>query len=288
MVEDKSFWLSIQNQDYDVPDGYSATSLLSALLPALGSSDPELRDTLSYSILARWIERGLYTPAELRSLARRMEEQLTVGLGEYETDTVFLRSFSVLILACVLEYDNEHPFLTEEEIRSCLEAALLYFRAEQDRRGYVPGKGWAHAIAHAADLLLTLAQNRYMQRADLIRILTAIADLITEPIPFVYLYREDERLAYAVMGILRRDLLNGEDLKLWLRRLAQPPGLEFSWTQEYTSEERVSAFHNTQTFLRSLYFQLTLVERPPAIAQALVYELVQILREMDTGFYELS
>ena len=33
---------------------------------------------------------------------------------------------------------------------------------ERDLRGFVPGKGWAHAVAHGADALGTLARSPHV------------------------------------------------------------------------------------------------------------------------------
>src|SRR5689334_5945095 len=88
----KDFWKSIAANKYQVPAGESAASLINDLTDNLGSPDSELRDDLVYGISAVWIYRdGLLSADELRALARKCENNLTVGIGEQGTDTVLLR-----------------------------------------------------------------------------------------------------------------------------------------------------------------------------------------------------
>ncbi|HEU5348030.1 MAG TPA: DUF2785 domain-containing protein [Ktedonobacterales bacterium] len=281
---EKIVWHSIIDADYAVPEGQSATTLLPDLVAMLGSTDPVARDQYAYSVLATWIERGAYTHAELRTLGQTMTVNLQAGIGEAAGDRVFLRAFSVLILASVIEYDSLHPFLDEQEVRAWLEAGLRYLEQEQDLRGYVEGKGWAHSGAHTADLLAILAQNGSLEAADLERILNAIADKVRQRIIHVYLYDEDERLAYAVRKALHRNLLDISFLTDWLRRLIALDGLD-SWGQAAMNTAAVSAYINIRDFARSLYFQLKLAPQPPTIAPALCAALEETLRALDLGFY---
>src|SRR6476469_891387 len=55
---DREFWRGIAKHHYEVPSGESASALAGELSAMLASPDPELRDDLAYSILARWIYRG--------------------------------------------------------------------------------------------------------------------------------------------------------------------------------------------------------------------------------------
>jgi hypothetical protein len=284
---ENTFWQSIVEADYTVPEEQSARALLPELLTMLGAADPVVRDEYSYPILAIWIERGVYTSTEIRGIGQQMEANLRRGIEEPESDAVFLRTFSALILECVVEYDHLHPFLEEREVRAWLEAGLQYLEQEQDLRGYIQGKGWAHSVAHTADLLMMLAQNRYLAVADLERILTAIADKVRKRVAYVYLYREDERLVYAVRKALKRDLLEMPFLAAWLERLTALEGLP-SWFQASFQEEEVSAYTNIRDFVRSLYFQLKFGQEPPTIASALCSALEETLHGIDLGFYRMS
>jgi hypothetical protein len=253
---EKADWRAIVETDWAVPTDRTAHSLAPDLLAALGSPDPELRDAFAYPILEHWIHNRLYSDDDLRTLIARLAENLMAGLGEEATDSVFLRAFSVLMLAEIVHEDNVRPFLNEAEVRQLLELALAYQAAERDVRGWVPEKGWAHTIAHTADLLWVLARNRYLGSHDLERILDGVAAvLLASSAPF--LCDEDERLAQPVVAALRRGLLAPAFITAWLGRLADPAD-RASWAESFLIGQDLAPRLNVKQFLRSVYLQLTL------------------------------
>jgi hypothetical protein len=294
---DKAFWQAIVDADGAVPAGRTVEELTPELLAYLGSTDPFLRDEVAYPLVDAWVHNGAYSDAQLRAILDQLAANLEIGLGEQDSDSVFLRSFSILAINEILEEDNLRPFLTEAEVRAWLERALAYLAAERDLRGYVPGKGWAHSAAHTADSLWVLSRSRYLGAPDLERLLSAIADKIVKPVAHIYLHLEDERLAAAVASALRRDLLDIPFLSAWLDRLARPVG-DKRWIETVEDSAHTAAYHNARNFLRSLYLQLVLGVRVPSYhpdpayftrAPALRDELLPLvagsLRTLDPGFY---
>lgn len=221
---DKTFWQAIVSNDYLLPSQQTAAALTPGLLSNLSSTDPDVREQFSTTVLEKWLYRGYYTPAELSDFIRQLAANLTVGLGEQGTHTVLLRSFSALTLAEIIYYDCEHPFLTASQLQQLLEDGLAYFLAEQDLRGYEAGIGWLHAVAHGSDLLAVLAPHEVLQVADLERIMEAIATKVAPPTPHVYLYNEDQRMVRAVLWTLQRNLLTMEFLDNWLDRIVHYEG----------------------------------------------------------------
>ncbi len=286
---DKTFWQSIMDNEYAVPPDFSVETLTAELLTYLGSTDPELREGPAYAILDAWIHQGYYSHAELWEMATQLLHNLSIGLGEQQSDTVFRRAFSLLILTEIVYHDLLHPTLKETEVRQLLEQALAYFAAEQDLRGYDSEKGWIHSIAHAADFLWVLTQHRFVSAPDLTRIMDALAGKITAPVAHVYLYGEEERLARTVMGALQRDLLTLPFLASWLEHMTHPEG-RVAWSESFEGPEggklmevvrsaaETCARHNAKYFLYTLYFQLrspgfaqlAFVEQKPAVADALL------------------
>ena len=125
----KAFWQAVLNADGAVPEGYTAAGLTPELLEYLGSTDPFLRDEVAFEVLAAWITRdGLYAPDELRALGNTLAHNLTIGLGQQNDDSIFLRSFSALVLDKVIEADNWRPSLDEAEIRRWMEQGAGLFR----------------------------------------------------------------------------------------------------------------------------------------------------------------
>lgn len=280
---DMSFWQAIVDADYAVPAGYSVRDLSHELLAGLGSTDAALRDAYAYPILDRWLHQGLYSDNEKRDMLTQLAGNLTMGLGESGADTVFLRAFSVLMLAELVHEDNQRPWLAESEVRQLLELAIVYLEAERDARGWVPAKGWAHATAHTGDLLFVLARNRYLLVGDLERILAAIAAKAIEPDWPPYVYDEDERLAQPVVAALRRGLLSEQFITAWLDRLVNPPDRP-TWGETFLSGEAYVPRHNLKLLLRSLYGQLTLVDAEFASGAALLPHLTEALKTF-SGWY---
>lgn len=254
MILDAEGLRAIVAADYAVPVGRTAHNLTGTLLDLLGSPDPSLREPTP-DILGIWIERDLYTAAELQTMRDRMLTGLKAGLGERDTDSVFGRTFSHLVLASILIQDIVHPFASDDETRATLEAVLAYAAAERDLRGYVPGKGWAHAAAHTADMLWVLASHRALGRTDLERVLATIAALVAPPVANVYLHNEEERLAHAALGVLHRDLVPHQALAAWVQGLASPDGRDLGFAALMVQPD-TSRRHNTLSFLRALYFQV--------------------------------
>ena len=279
---EKTFWKSIQANDYAIPEGYTVEQLTPELLGFLGSPDPELRDDFTLPILAYWMYRGNYTSMDQRRMIATLGENLTRGIGEGGTDSVFLRSFSALLLAEMVNFDNKHPYLEETEVRMLLLQALAYLGAEMDGRGYVTGKGWAHACAHTADWLMVLARSRHIGKTDLERILKGISVKILSTNNPVYIHDEDERLVNAVGEVLNRDILPTEFLISWLEGLAHPAS--FAWEEAFLTEGGGRACHNTKCFVRSLYLRLLKADPQPPHSTELLPRLKETLQIITPWF----
>ncbi|MEP6896348.1 MAG: DUF2785 domain-containing protein, partial [Chloroflexota bacterium] len=166
---------------------------------------------------------------------------LDKGIGETESDSVFLRTFSVLLLAEIVHNDNKKPLLEKNQIQTILSKGLWYLDAEKDPRGHIPVKGWAHALAHTADLMLVLGKNRNLEKGDLEQILKSIAVKLIHTTNWVYIHGEDDRLANATVMILQRNLVTEDFLKTWLESFTSPETL---WNGAYTDDGQAKAFHN--------------------------------------------
>ncbi|GCF06777.1 DUF2785 domain-containing protein [Dictyobacter arantiisoli] len=286
---DKAFWRSIAIDHYRVPAGYQLEPLTDELLHTLGASDPERRDYYIYTTLENWIKQGLYTPEQLRAMIVQLLANIKLKLGEQGDDTVLLRSFSALTLSEVIKYDNAHPFLTESEVRQLVEQSINYLIKEQDLRGYVAGKGWIHAVAHASDLLGVLARNRYVDTNELEKILSAIAEKITTPVEHVYITVEDERLALAVIAALTRNHIQSSFWRWWCRQLSVvEESLNWENIARFARQADICAYHNTRLFLHALYFQLTLAGYQLAGAAELLAAVTNAIHRLDAGFYSVE
>ena len=167
---------TITANEYRVPDNVDYGQVTQDMLLHLGSIDAELRDDLIYNTFRTWARAGLYSSDQYRTLLHTVldEQHLFFHLGEQDPDAVFTRSFSALWAVPPIYRHRQRPFLTSDEVHGALDKVLDYFARENDLRGFVAGRGWAHAVAHTADLLDELALCEEIQRAGLLHILEAI------------------------------------------------------------------------------------------------------------------
>ncbi len=93
-----AFWEQVVAQGHVVPPEPSLAELTAELTAMLGAVDPIARDQTACPTLAAWIAAGVYDEL-LVGLGDGMALGLEVGLGEQDADSVFRRSFSVLVLA---------------------------------------------------------------------------------------------------------------------------------------------------------------------------------------------
>jgi len=232
----------------------------------LGSPDPQLRDDFAYGILAHWMAQGVLAPDDQRPLIAPLVGNFQRGLGETETESVFLRSFSALVLAAIVYCDNHHrPFLAEDEVRDLLGATSDYLAAERDVRGHVAGQGWAHSVAHTADLLDELALSRYATPDDLARILESIGGKVTTTRQLL-LFNEDDRLSQEARSVLSGESLPLAVVERWAAGLGALPG-SLGRGQIFSDPGRQAIYLNSRGFLRSLALRL-LDETLPAGARA--------------------
>ena len=228
------------------------SEFISEMLNHIGSIDSYLRDDLIYSAFGTWILR--YNAIDQKQLRHMLpivldEQHMLYKIGEQNTDSVFRRSFSILLLPLLLIAHRAHSYLSVSEIIQIKEKLLFYFENEKDRRGFANEKGWAHAIAHAADALDDLAQCPEMNEADLAEMLEVIRTAICIE-STGYVHSEDERLVTAVIAILKRNLLSDAEIIRWIE------GFSDRTLAVNTTPERHVIRTNVKNFLQSLYFRL--------------------------------
>ena len=272
---DKQFWYELMQNEYETPDDHSLDELTTELFSYLGNTDPDLRDDIGYIVYANWLEMGKYSQAEITDHIQTLLRNLEFGVGEKETDTVFLRSFSALFLAEIIHDDNKDPQIDKGQIQVILKKCLAYLKAEQDPRGYVTDKGWAHALAHTADLMRVLARNEQTGLLEHKQMLSSIAEKLVSASDWVYVHGEDDRLSAATLSILQQDLLPISAIKKWLASFTTP-----NWKGAWTKEESTCAFFNVRNFLRSLYLQIATEDElsKKVNLEKLILETIQNLR----------
>ncbi|MFL6059609.1 MAG: DUF2785 domain-containing protein [Marmoricola sp.] len=245
----------------------------------LGDIDPDIRDGIAFPTMATWIDEGVYDDL-IVGLGDGMCHGLDIGLGLSEDDTVFRRSFSALILTECIDRSTTAGLTGPEVILRWGDRVMGWLSRERDLRGFVPGKGWAHAIAHGADALGALARSPYLGRLELTVILDVIADRLLVPTDAFFVCGEDDRLAYATMHLLRRNILGLDVLEPWVARLAAGA---YGRGDAETNPFRVSG--NVQRYLRSLHLQLALAPEHPEVRTDLLLTLMASLRSTNPAYF---
>ena len=196
---------AIASDNYEAPTRPELYPLILAMGTYTGSLDPELRDDLIYMTMATWIARDVFEAKDLKEIlmVSLNDQHLFLHLGDRESDTVFTRTFSMLIVAAVLNAHRRRPFLPDSELQVIQHKLLRYLDGENDFRGYVPVKGWAHSMAHAADALDELVQCEAFDADDVQEVLAALRTVICTA-ETVYICEEDERLVTAVLSAWQR------------------------------------------------------------------------------------
>lgn len=251
----KTLLTEIQNDDYRIGEVRDHFALALEMAAHIGSPDSELRDDLIYDILAHWIEADLLDTGQLKQLLDICldDSHLFYRIDESGTDAVFTRSFSALVIALIINAHRRHAFLTSDELHQARDETEDYLRRERDLRGFVDGKGWAHAAAHAADVLAELAQCPELSAAADLRGLLAVVKMKVETDYYAYIHEEDERLATVVVRIMDCKVLDDREIVQWLD--------SFPATKRavrYPGDLYLRA--NVKSFFRSLYFRLSKVD----------------------------
>ena len=241
----------IKENNWVIPEGVKPYELAIEMMDNIGSVDSILRDNLILNVFYKIIEEDKISYEQMKKILRLClsEDHLFYGLGKVNDDSVFNRTFSILIIEAILSANNkaEKEFLCESEVLNIYKRVMEYFKKEQDFRGYVEGKGWAHSTAHTADALCSLAQSRYINHEELMEILFIIKKKVCIS-TYTYINEEDERLINVFMSIYKRNIITTEEIINWIYSFK-----DINANGKYPDEEHLR--ENRKVFLRSLYFR---------------------------------
>jgi hypothetical protein len=274
----RAYWSNVKASGLAVPEDRPLADLTTELTTMLGSPDPHMRDGLAYPALATWVDRGVYDDL-IAGLGDGMCAGLTVGLGEQDTDSVFRRAFSVLVLAECIDRDNEQGLLPALKLLEWGDHIASWYLRERDVRGFVPGKGWAHAVAHGADAIGVLARSPHFGRNELTVLLDVIGDRVLAPVDAPYAHGEPDRMAMATMTVLRRNLVPLSVVEPWVARITADAELAYDGE---TDPFLKSA--NAEAFLRALHLQLAIAPNSPDVRPDLLLVVMSALRSTNPSY----
>lgn len=246
----------LKELDFQKPETIKSKDLdqlIVKMVEHIGSTDPELRDKLIYTSFYHLTKNGYLDHKQMEYLIETCLDQnhLFIGIGLINDDSVFTRAFSTLVIALILGRDSGEQFLSEEMALKAIESSILYLQKEEDTRGYVEDKGWAHSIAHGADLLAKAVKHPLFDLALASECLSTIGKCILKDT--AYIDEEDERLIYAVIALLEKGM-DENLLKEWIVDLSNKV-TEIKKLTGYTPYFfRMNT--NLNQFNKSLYFRM--------------------------------
>lgn len=232
---------------------------LDDLLRHLASSDSQVRDKGVFYLFNRLLRQTVLTPAQLIWVKDRLlqDDYLFAHILEPENDAVFLRSFSAMFLAGIL-YANRtfYHVLSTAELLAIERRVMAYTVIELDSRGYVDGKGWAHAMTHIINVWSELNETPEIQRADKILMMA----IVLQAYRFsdnALAYGEDSHLTNVLISLMNKHQLYVDYclivLQEWQRSLLTmaPQETVGFWNRWY----------NRNRFLQSLLLQPELPDK---------------------------
>jgi len=221
------------------------------LLNNIGNTHSLIRENI-YSVTYTLIDEKFISHEECIRIFETClsDRHLFKGIGGKDDDTVFVRAFSSLIVAAIVSVDKKHNLLSEEQYMFALNKGIEYMEQEVDRRGFVLGKGWAHAVGHGTYMFNALIdhENFPMEYAD--KILNCIKVHITSGHRFV---DQDEKSLACAIPLLLEKGLSEDVVQTWIDSLL--PKIR---SKAYTDEHYQDVFNlfNIEYFLTALHFTL--------------------------------
>ncbi|MGD7052172.1 DUF2785 domain-containing protein [Sutcliffiella horikoshii] len=244
-------------------------SMIDSMMKYIGSKDPILRDDLIYTNFAKLINGGIIPQSKMLNILERCldEEHLLYKIGEENTDSVFTRSFSSLVVALILANDDG-TFIDAKRLLEVKTTIFEYLNKEKDTRGFVVNKGWAHSIAHGADMLTALVSHEQFQMNLLADVLKAIETCLLKNV--VYQDEEEERLIFAVEALLENGM-EKQVLMSWIKDLSSTLNKEQEVSGQSLSFYRSKI--NVTNFIKTLYFRLKLINSDKELLECLEHEI---------------
>ncbi|KGR78801.1 DUF2785 domain-containing protein [Ureibacillus manganicus] len=236
--------------------------LLEQMTEYIGFPEDELRDKLNYRLFIELVSSNLISKEQLEQLTLKLasESYLYGSIGEKDTDTVFLRSFSALWLSTLLHIDAQIHFLSDTQASTVLNYCSTYLIKEKDVRGFLGTKGWAHAMSNGADLITSIVSHPAFELKITAKILEGIKDCFWKGT--VFIDDEEERFSNIIEKLISKDI--PEQLLIeWVEQVFDK--LQFYLMANGYTPQYFAARTNTLHFMKNLYFVLKFTRKAPEL-----------------------
>lgn len=255
-METKTYLIEELLKEYTITTSNKTVLLdriLNEMLRNIGHSDGLLRDKIIYNEFCKLLLTDSFNRDQINHVINKCIDNLSFNIDEKNTDSVFTRSFSILFLHAIIYYDNQKQVLSEDDFDFIFQSGLQYFKAENDVRGWIKDKGWAHAPAHTSDFMVECVKSRYFRKSFVTEILEAIhSNLFKLQIDNIcYIDDEDIRMSLIIVHLLNKCYISEEDVSGWLKSI--------KCRLESISSNKVEYYRvnkNYTDLIRALFFQI--------------------------------
>ncbi|NNF67952.1 MAG: DUF2785 domain-containing protein [Gammaproteobacteria bacterium] len=243
---------------------------LSALVTCLASPDPELRDQLAYTTLAKILRDEKPATGQLEFLSDQLD-----GLLQQPDPVGVAHPFAILVFAEIARTDRIESWMSPPQRQALVDKAGNYLENVADYRGFDREVGWRHGVAHGADLAMQLALNPALSKAQQLRLLQAIGQQVAPA--HAYRFGESTRLARPVLFLAMQEELDEQGWQAWFAKLTDPAPLS-SWEAGWQDADALARRHNLRAFALEIYINATLSEQPGI--QAMEPRALQVLEAL--------
>jgi len=252
--------LALRNAKWAVNDVAKREALALGLVDCLADPDPGLRDEVAFEALQHWMRAGQLSPANVKRIGDQLLRRVMPATVAADGRGV-AAPFAALTLAEVARVDRLTPLYSPAERDTFVNAAATYLSGVRDYRGFDAQEGWRHGVAHGADWLMQLSLNTALNKAQLDRLLDAVATQVLPPGEHSYIYGEGQRLMAPVFYIAKRGLHDSSFWTNWFGRIVSAAALPEG--RPFTAASLARA-HNAREFIWPLYAS---VQETPDAAQ---------------------
>lgn len=227
--------------------------LLTNMIKHIGDPNSTLRDQTNYRLFMELLSANHWKADSLRTLTMQLidDEHLFLHIQDREaTEAVFTRSFSALWLTALLHADAQLRFLQADDLTEIFQQVARYFTRERDVRGFINDEqGWAHSMAHVADLCVASIRHPQFEVRYAPMILQGVKDAFWKG--SVYIDDEEERFAKVIESLIAIDFPE-EILIEWVEQVFDK--LEVYLYEAGYTKDWFKARSNTMHFMKTMYF----------------------------------
>lgn len=217
---------------------------MAGMVTCLGQPDPAVRDEGAFSAFVTALRAGRMTVEKRADLIDLLAEAASPAIEGHD-EAGFMGPFAVLVMAEVARTDRIEPWLDKDERYRLARFAALYLESVTDYRGFVPGEGWRHGVAHGADLMMQLALNPDLDPEAGKGMLASIHEKVA-PSSHAYRFGEPARMARPVIYLAAREVMTDEEWGLWFDTLYSEE--EAARDNRYADEVALIRMHNARAF----------------------------------------